>query len=64
MNAVPGSTITSIFEGTQLVQLSLIASQLGQLERAGRRDGTPVDLDRLCNAIVNLTTRNRTARAS
>lgn len=41
--------ITSIFEGTQLVQLSLIASQLGQLERAGRLDGTPVDLDRLCD---------------
>jgi alkylation response protein AidB-like acyl-CoA dehydrogenase len=41
--------ITSIFEGTQLVQLSLIASQLGQLERAGRRGGTPVDLDRLCD---------------
>jgi alkylation response protein AidB-like acyl-CoA dehydrogenase len=41
--------ITSIFEGTQLVQLSLIASQLGQLERARRRDGTPVDLDRLCD---------------
>jgi alkylation response protein AidB-like acyl-CoA dehydrogenase len=41
--------ITGIFEGTQLVQLSLIASQLGQLERAGRRGGTPVDLDRLCD---------------
>jgi hypothetical protein len=41
--------ITSIFEGTQLVQLSLIASQLGQLERAGRRQGVPVDLDRLCD---------------
>jgi alkylation response protein AidB-like acyl-CoA dehydrogenase len=41
--------ITSIFEGTQLVQLSLIASQLAQLERAGRRGGTPVDLDRLCD---------------
>ncbi|MBJ7596475.1 acyl-CoA dehydrogenase family protein [Candidatus Nephthysia bennettiae] len=42
-------TITSIFEGTQLVQLSLIASQLGQLKRAGRRGGTPVDLDQLCD---------------
>jgi alkylation response protein AidB-like acyl-CoA dehydrogenase len=41
-------SITSIFEGTQLVQLSLIASQLGQLLRAGRRADTPVDLDRLC----------------
>jgi alkylation response protein AidB-like acyl-CoA dehydrogenase len=41
--------ITSIFEGTSLVQLSLIASQLGQLERAGRRDGEAVDLDRLCD---------------
>lgn len=41
--------ITSIFEGTQLVQLSLIASQLGQLVRAGRRDGTPVDADLLCD---------------
>jgi alkylation response protein AidB-like acyl-CoA dehydrogenase len=41
--------ITSIFEGTQLVQLSLIASQLSQLERARRRGGTPVDLDRLCD---------------
>jgi hypothetical protein len=41
--------ITSIFEGTQLVQLSLIASQLGQLVRAGRRADAPVDLDRLCN---------------
>lgn len=41
--------ITSIFEGTQLVQLSLIASQLGQLARAGRRGDTPVDLDRLCD---------------
>ena len=39
--------ITSIFEGTQLVQLSLIASQLAQLERAGRRGDIPVDLDRL-----------------
>jgi alkylation response protein AidB-like acyl-CoA dehydrogenase len=41
--------ITSIFEGTQLVQLSLIASQLGQLERTGRRRGTSVDLDGLCD---------------
>jgi len=41
--------ITSIFEGTQLVQLSLIASQLGQLVRAGRRGDAPVDLDRLCD---------------
>jgi hypothetical protein len=40
--------ITSIFEGTQLVQLSLIAAQLGQLARAGRADG-PVDVDRLCD---------------
>jgi alkylation response protein AidB-like acyl-CoA dehydrogenase len=41
--------IASIFEGTQLVQLSLIASQLGQLRRTGRRDAEPVDLDRLCD---------------
>jgi alkylation response protein AidB-like acyl-CoA dehydrogenase len=41
--------ITSIFEGTQLVQLSLIASQLGQLVRAGRRADAPVDVDRLCD---------------
>jgi alkylation response protein AidB-like acyl-CoA dehydrogenase len=41
--------ITSIFEGTQLVQLSLIAAQLGQLVRAGRREDTPVDLDPLCD---------------
>jgi alkylation response protein AidB-like acyl-CoA dehydrogenase len=41
--------IASIFEGTQLVQLSLIASQLGQLKRTGRRDAEPVDLDRLCD---------------
>jgi alkylation response protein AidB-like acyl-CoA dehydrogenase len=41
--------ITGIFEGTQLVQLSLIASQLQQRERAGRRGDTPVDLDRLCD---------------
>ena len=40
--------ITSIFEGTQLVQLSLIAAQLGQLARAGARD-EPVDVDRLCD---------------
>src|SRR5262249_8044981 len=41
--------ITSIFEGTQLVQLSLIASQLGQLSRTARRDAEAVDLDRLCD---------------
>jgi len=41
--------ITSIFEGTQLVQLSMIASQLAQLMRVGRRDGERVDLDRLCD---------------
>jgi alkylation response protein AidB-like acyl-CoA dehydrogenase len=41
--------ITSIFEGTQLVQLWLVASQLGQLQRPGRRDEEPVDLDRLCD---------------
>jgi alkylation response protein AidB-like acyl-CoA dehydrogenase len=41
--------ITSIFEGTQLVQLSLIASQLNQLVRAGRRDDAMPDLDRLCD---------------
>jgi hypothetical protein len=39
--------ITSIFEGTQLVQLSMIASQLAQLMRVGRREGERVDLDRL-----------------
>jgi alkylation response protein AidB-like acyl-CoA dehydrogenase len=44
--------IASIFEGTQLVQLSLIASQLGQLERSRRRDGEPVDVDRLCDLDV------------
>ena len=44
--------ITSIFEGTQLVQLSMIASQLAQLMRAGRRDGERVDLDRLCDLSV------------
>ena len=43
--------ITSIFEGTQLVQLSLIAAQLSQLARAGRTDG-PVDVDRLCDLSV------------
>ncbi|TMD40062.1 MAG: hypothetical protein E6I88_10760 [Chloroflexi bacterium] len=32
--------ITSIFEGTQLLQLSLITSQLTHLARAGRRDET------------------------
>jgi alkylation response protein AidB-like acyl-CoA dehydrogenase len=41
--------IAGIFEGTQLVQLSLIASQLGQLGRGGRRDADTVDLDRLCD---------------
>jgi alkylation response protein AidB-like acyl-CoA dehydrogenase len=41
--------ITSIFEGTQLVQLAMIASQLGQQVRAGRRDDEAVDLDRLCD---------------
>ena len=41
--------ITSIFEGTQLVQLAMIGSQLAQLVRIGRRDGERVDLDRLCD---------------
>lgn len=41
--------ITSIFEGTQLVQLSLIAAQLGQFARAGRLTDAPVDVDRLCD---------------
>lgn len=41
--------IAGIFEGTQLVQLSLIASQLGRLEKTGRRDPEPVDLERLCD---------------
>ena len=41
--------ITSIFEGTQLVQLSLIAAQLGQVVRAGRLRDAPVDVDRLCD---------------
>jgi alkylation response protein AidB-like acyl-CoA dehydrogenase len=41
--------ITSIFEGTQLVQLSLIAAQLGQLRRAGGREDAAVDVDRLCD---------------
>ena len=41
--------IASIFEGTQLVQLSLIASQLGRLGLTGRRDVEAVDLDRLCD---------------
>lgn len=41
--------ITSIFEGTQLVQLALIASQLAQLSRPGRRDSEQVDVDELCN---------------
>jgi hypothetical protein len=41
--------ITSIFEGTQLVQLSLIAAQLGQVVRGGRRADEPVDVDRLCD---------------
>src|SRR5207237_3218590 len=31
------------------VQLSLIAAQLGQLVRAGRRADPPIDLDRLCD---------------
>jgi alkylation response protein AidB-like acyl-CoA dehydrogenase len=44
--------ITSIFEGTQLVQLSLIAAQLGQLARGGRRADPPVDLDGLCDLSV------------
>jgi alkylation response protein AidB-like acyl-CoA dehydrogenase len=43
--------ITSIFEGTQLVQLSLIATQLGQLARAGA-PREPVDVDRLCDLSV------------
>jgi len=38
--------ITSIFEGTQLVQLALIAAQLGQVARA-RTPGAPVATDRL-----------------
>jgi len=42
-------SITSIFEGTQLVQLSLIAAQLGQSVRRMNRDDDPVDLDRLCD---------------
>ncbi len=47
-------TITSIFEGTELVQLSLIVSQLNQLSTAGRLfnpgEGTDrADLSRLCN---------------
>jgi alkylation response protein AidB-like acyl-CoA dehydrogenase len=41
--------ITSIFEGTQLVQLALIDSQLAQLSRSGRRDAEEVDIDRLCD---------------
>ena len=41
--------ITSIFEGTQLVQLSLINAQLGQLTRNRRRDADRVDLDVLCD---------------
>lgn len=46
--------ITSIFEGTELVQLALIASQLGQLSTAGRLfepgEGTgPAEVARLCN---------------
>jgi alkylation response protein AidB-like acyl-CoA dehydrogenase len=57
--------IAGIFEGTQLVQLSLIASQLGQLRKTGRRDAEPVDLARLCDlstpapAWDPLTTRLR-----
>jgi alkylation response protein AidB-like acyl-CoA dehydrogenase len=39
-------SITSIFEGTQLVQLALIESQLS---RPGARDPEEVDLDRLCD---------------
>ncbi|HEX2645822.1 MAG TPA: hypothetical protein VHO95_01205, partial [Candidatus Dormibacteraeota bacterium] len=39
-------SITSIFEGTQLVQLALIESQLS---RPGARDPEHVDLDRLCD---------------
>lgn len=41
--------ITSIFEGTQLVQLALISSQLGQLTRTARRADHAVDLDLLCD---------------
>jgi alkylation response protein AidB-like acyl-CoA dehydrogenase len=41
--------ITSIFEGTQLVQLSLIAAQLDQLVRARRRSDAAVDIDQLCD---------------
>ena len=40
--------ITSIFEGTELVQLSLITSQLIQLARGGHRDQA-VDVDVLCD---------------
>ncbi len=50
--------IAGIFEGTQLVQLSLIASQLGQLKRTGRRDAEPVDLDRLCDLGTPATAWN------
>lgn len=39
--------IAGIFEGTSLVQLSLIESQLVQLKKTGRRDPELVDLDRL-----------------
>lgn len=46
--------ITSIFEGTELVQLALIASQLGQLAAAGQlfAPGEPadrIDVARLCD---------------
>jgi alkylation response protein AidB-like acyl-CoA dehydrogenase len=44
--------ITSIFEGTQLVQLSLIAAQLGQLARGRHRADPPIDVDRLCDLSV------------
>jgi hypothetical protein len=44
--------ITSIFEGTELVQLALIASQLRQLAAAGRLfapDDEPVEVGGLCD---------------
>lgn len=49
--------ITGIFEGTQLVQLALIASQLRQLARTGRlfdpgEDAGRVDLGQLCALAV------------
>jgi alkylation response protein AidB-like acyl-CoA dehydrogenase len=55
--------ITSIFEGTQLVQLSLIAAQLGQLFRLGRRDTDRIDLERLCNLEIPAPTWNFSSTA-